>query len=97
MAIARKPKKVAVDTAPSVNEKAIEALISKGGSSTKANKPTLTEDDYVKPVLLKLYQSQIVDIEGILEQLPKRQRVSRHAYIVQAIEEKIHRDKGKRK
>lgn len=96
MAIARKPKKVTVETTLAVNEKTIDALISKGGSSTQANKPQLSED-YVKPVLLKLYQSQVADIESILEELPKRQRVSRHAYIVQAIEEKINRDKGKRK
>ena len=99
MAIARKPKKGAKNEAPEANEKAIEALISKGGSSTKAQAQKLeeAEEDNLKGILVRLYQSQISDIAGILQSLPKRQRVSRHAYIVQAIEEKIQRDKGKRK
>ena len=97
MANARKPKKVAKDAEPSVDEKAIDALISKGGSSTKAQKLEQPDDDNLKGILVRLYQSHISDIAGILENLPKRQRPSRHAYIVQAIEEKIQRDKGKRK
>ena len=97
MAIARKPKKGAKNEASDVNEKTIEALISKGGSSTKAQKLEESDEDNLKGILVRLYQSQISDIAGILESLPKRQRVSRHAYIVQAIDEKIQRDKGKRK
>lgn len=96
MAIARKPKNTTAETASTLSEKTIEALISKGGSSTKANKSALSDDD-VKPVLLKMFNSQITDIESILEQLPKRHKVSRHAYIIQAVDEKIQRDKGKRK
>lgn len=97
MAIARKPKKTELVSAQTVDEKTIEALIKKGGSSTQANQPEQDQDDAVKPVLLRLYQSQIDDIENIIEALPKRKRPSRHAYIVQAIEEKIHRDQLKRK
>lgn len=97
MAIARKAAPKAKDDQPTISEKDIDALINKGGSSTKANQKTTEDEDYVKPVLLKVYQSQIRDIEGILSVLPKRQQISRHAYIIQAIDEKIQRDKGKRK
>ncbi|MFN3664531.1 MAG: hypothetical protein ACK4S0_00145 [Sediminibacterium sp.] len=97
MAIARKPKKATKVAETSVNEKTIDALISKGGSSTKVQKPEQSDDDNLKGILIRLYQSHISDIAGILENLPKRQRLSRHAYIVQAIEEKIQRDKSKRK
>lgn len=97
MAIARKAAPKTKDDQPVISEKDIDALINKGGSSTKANQKATEEEDYVKPVLLKVYQSQIRDIEDILSALPKRQQVSRHAYIIQAIDEKIQRDKGKRK
>lgn len=97
MAIARKAAPKAKEDQPAISEKDIDALINKGGSSTKANQEATKDEDYVKPVLLKVYQSQIRDIEGILSALPKRQQISRHAYIIQAIDEKIQRDKGKRK
>lgn len=97
MAIARKAAPKAKDDQSVISEKEIDALINKGGSSTKANQKTTGDDDFVKPVLLKVYQSQIQDIEGILSGLPKRQQISRHAYIIQAIDEKIQRDKGRRK
>ena len=97
MAIARKPKEVVKFTDLVAKEKSIEALIEKGGSSAHVNSIELTDEDIVKPVLLRLYNSHINDIGEILRQLPKRQRVSRHAYIIQAVEEKIQRDKSKRK
>ena len=96
MAIARKvspsiqPGKVLAD------EKKIEALIGKGGSSIQSKKTSATDEDDFYPVLVRFYKSHISEIEEYLEQLPKRHRLSRHAYIVQAVEEKILRDKNKK-
>ncbi|MDR6197143.1 hypothetical protein [Siphonobacter sp. SORGH_AS_0500] len=98
MAIAKKPSVAKSIVEPVVDEKKIEALINKGGSSTKA-KPEVVDnldEDAVKTVLLRLYQSQLTEIEEVLAKIPKRQRPSRHAYIIQALEEKIQRDLKKK-
>lgn len=39
----------------------------------------------MKTVLLRLYQSQLIEIEEILTSIPKRQRPLRQAYIIQAL------------
>lgn len=99
MAIARKPSINKAPTEPVLDEKQIEDLINKGGSSTKStpvpvDKP---DEDAMKTVLMRLYQSQLMEIEEILTSIPKRQRPSRHAYIMQALEEKIQRDLKKKR
>ena len=96
MAIARKITQNEKPPTQLVDEKRIEALIEKGGSSTKVKKSIEAEDN-LKPVLVRLFESQISDIEETINKLPKRQKLSRHAFIIQAIEEKIQRDNGKRK
>ncbi|MBO0952886.1 hypothetical protein [Fibrella forsythiae] len=99
MAIARTPTPPAPKPVV-VDEKHIEALISKGGSSTLAKeaKPTTSpEEDAIKTILIRTYESQVQEIDQLLAGLPKRQRLSRNAFIVEAIEEKIKRDKAKRK
>lgn len=97
MAIARTPTVTAPKT-PIVDEKEIEALISKGGSSTLVKEPEATEDeDAIKTVLVRTYESQVQEIDQLLAQIPKRTRPSRNAFIVEAIEEKMQREKNKRK
>ncbi len=98
MAIAKKPSVAKSTVEPAMDERKIEALINKGGSSTKA-KPEVVDqpdEDAIKTVLLRLYQSQLTEIEEVLAKIPKRQRPSRHAYIIQALEEKIQRDSKKK-
>lgn len=97
MAIARTPT-VTTPKAPVVDEKKIEALISKGGSSTLAKETEALEDeDAIKTVLVRTYESQVQEIDRLLAQIPKRNRLSRNAFIVEAIEEKMQREKNKRK
>lgn len=100
MAIARTPT-ATTPKAPVVDEKQIEALISKGGSSTLVKEKEAAEDeDAIKTILLRTYESQVKEIDRLLAQMPKRNRPSRNAFIVEAIEErieKIHREKSKRK
>ena len=99
MAIARIPTKAVLNAVQTtVDEKKIEALIDKGGSSTLVNVPaTPADDDAIKTVLVRTYKSQVQEIDQILAQLPKRQRSSRNTYIVEAIDERIKRDKAKRR
>lgn len=88
------PKPVVVD------EKHIEALINKGGSSSLAKEARSapgSEEDAIKTILLRTYESQVQEIDELLARLPKRQRLSRNAFIVEAIEERLKRDKAKRK
>ena len=77
------------------NEKDIAALIEKGGSSV-ATEPPAADDDEKQQVRLIAYASQLREIEQVLQQMPKRGRPSRHAWILQAIDEKLERAKKKR-
>lgn len=99
MAIARTPTAAVAKTSPlTTDEKKVEALINKGGSSTLAKAQEIMEDDdVIKTVLVRTYESQVKEIDQLLLRMPKRGRPSRNAYIVQAIEERIQRDKAKRK
>ncbi|CCH57681.1 hypothetical protein BN8_p06890 (plasmid) [Fibrisoma limi BUZ 3] len=97
MAIARKVTKEKQVKAHSVDEKEIDALIEKGGSVTQANRQKNMDDTELKPILLKVPKSQVNAIDEELKFLPTFYRRNRTAYILQAIEEKVKRDKGKRK
>lgn len=99
MTIARPPKSKAAAATPSVvDENQINALIDKGGSSTLA-KPAEADqdDDQVKTILLRTYESQVREIDELLAKMKKRDRLSRNAYIVKAIDAQIKRDKDNTK
>lgn len=100
MAITKKAKKESDDSITNATERVIEDLINKGGSSTKANQETLvnhSDDDVLKPFMMRLYQSHHNEIEQIINAIPKRKRPSKHAYLMQCIEEIIQRDLKKLK
>jgi hypothetical protein len=99
VAIARKPSKALEISNDVPDEKAIETLINKGGSSIqkKTESKVSQDEDLLKSILLRVYQSQLDEVEEILQNIPKRQRPSRHAYIVKALEEKVQKDKAKLK
>lgn len=73
------------------NEKEIEKFINHGGSSFGEIK-TFTENDPIKNVQLRIYQSMIDEIDELLEKRPPRQKTSRHQWIIDAIEEKKERE-----
>lgn len=97
MAIARQIKKETPVPKPTADEKKIDALISKGGTATKAQPVQGADDNQRTAIKLITYQSQLNDIQAILDKMPQRNRPSRHAYILQAIDEKIERDRKKLK
>ena len=75
------------------NEKAIQAVIHKGGSVPADNQH---QDDIApKNLQLRLYPDQINAIDEIIEQKQgqrRRPRQSRHSWLIEAIEEKIERE-----
>lgn len=96
MAISGKPPKPAPPSpAPRPNEQEVLNLIRKGGSVAKA--ADTGERDVAKPMLvqLRLYPDLIEEIDGVRKAATGRKRrpPSRHAWIVEAIEEKLARER----
>lgn len=78
------------------NEKKIRDVISKGGSTTKAAKPV--DDESFKNFNVKILESELETINDLREKRPKprgakRLGISLHDWIVEAIQEKIEREK----
>lgn len=97
MAIAKRPKKETPPNKELIDEKQITALIEKGGSATKANQPLSHNDDKKVAIRLLPYRSQLDGIEKAINETPKRGKLSRHAWILQAIDEKLDRHRKKKK
>jgi hypothetical protein len=98
MAISGKPQKPAAAESPArPNEQDVLSLINKGGSIPKASAPKIDAEPS-KPMLvqLRLYPDLVEEIDAVRNASGgKRQRpLSRHAWIVTAIEEKLARDKS---
>jgi hypothetical protein len=98
MAISGKPQKPAPAAVPKrePDEQTVRKLIHKGGSVAEAGRSP--DADAVKPMLvqLRLYPDMVEEIDAVRKHAAgRRQRApSRHAWIVQAIEEKLAREKG---
>jgi hypothetical protein len=96
MAISGKPPKpVPPSPAPRANEQEVLSLIHKGGSVPKP--ADASERDAAKPMLvqLRLYPGMVEEIDGVRKNMAgkKRRPPSRHAWIVEAIEEKLARER----
>ena len=78
---------------PQKNEKEIEKFINQGGSSFGEDDVAL-EEDPIKKVQLRIFESQLKEIDNIIEKKPRRERVSRHQWIIDAIEEKKQREQS---
>ena len=89
-------KKIVLPAAPIADEKKINAIINKGGSTTKAQSETC---DAVKNFNIKLLSSELDAINELRNKMPKprgkRIAISLHDWIVAAINEKLERDREK--
>lgn len=89
MAVSRKKNKKA---AP-IDEKALNQIIDKGGSSIKDNRGDSEKEDVKKTVNVILWKSTIQEIDDMLLKIPLKERKKRHAWIIEAIHEKLEKDK----
>ena len=74
------------------SEADIQKVVNKGGSSIKSEVVEKNEDQ-PKSVQLRLYPDQIEAIDEVRAFRTGSKKVSRHAWIVEAIEEKVAREK----
>ena len=96
MAISAKPdrKKSDVDQKNTdVDEREVQAVINRGGRTAEADN---SESDALKRVQLRLYTSQLTDIDNAIEKLKRDRKrfpnFSRHQFLLEAIEEKLDRE-----
>ena len=80
MTIARKPK----TNTKKLDEKAINLIINKGGSTVKNEKPE------EKPVILRVPADTLEQIDGILKN--KKIKTPRHTWLLEAVYEKLERE-----
>ena len=95
MAISAKPNRQKSDveqTSADVDEREVQAVINRGGRAAEANNG---ESDPLRRVQLRLYTSQIADIDNAIEKLKQDRKrfpnFSRHQFLLEAIEEKLDR------
>ena len=96
MAISAKPDRKKSDveqTNTDVDEREVQAVINRGGRTAEADN---SESDALKRVQLRLYTSQLTDIDNAIEKLKRDRKrfpnFSRHQFLLEAIEEKLHRE-----
>ena len=83
MALTQKPKK---DNSKDSN---VEEFISAGLGNELDKATGDVSEENIKYVQLRLYPDEIKKIDDYLESLPRRNRPSRHSFIVNAILEKV--------
>ena len=99
MAVSRAPQRPPVNPAATedhpADEQAVLAVIQRGGTVQADHlplEPVIT--DPVKNVQLRLYQSTLEEMDQARRQRAGGRRpISRHAWMVQAIEEKLQRER----
>ena len=92
MATTKKKSKLTLPpTLGEIDDKAMKAMIDKGGSST-AKDDSLPAEDKLKSFTFKIYESELASIREILGRTPKRDRQSIHDFVLSAVQEKIEKN-----
>ena len=96
MAISAKPsrrKSEVEGMGAAVDEREVQAVINRGGRAAGAGSGG---SDDLRRVQLRLYSSQIADIDSAIERLKRDRKrypnFSRHQFLLEAIEEKLDRE-----
>lgn len=89
--IKKKTKLTLPPTSEDIDDKAMKAMIEKGGSSIAKEDPLPTED-ILKSFTFKIYESELANIREIVGRTPKRDRQSIHDFVLSAVQEKIQND-----
>ena len=91
VAVSAKPNRSQMDTG--VDEKSVQAVINRGGRIAESDG---LESDVLKRVQLRIYSSQLNDIDNAIDKLKRDRKrypnFSRHQFLLEAIEEKLDRE-----
>lgn len=92
MAISAKPSRKQPEVQTSVGEREVQAVINRGGRAAEADN---SESNTLKRIQLRLYTTQVADIDNAIEKLKRDRKrfpnFSRHQFLLEAIEEKLDR------
>lgn len=95
MAVTRAPKRSVVQGEKSKvtpNDAKVKEIIDRGGSVLSDRQGEAYEDEQ-RNVQLRLYQSVIAEIDERRKRVKRGKKPSRHSWIVDAIEEKLKRER----
>lgn len=93
----KKPKLGLPPSLPkTLSDPAMQAMINKGGSVLDTESTISTKDeeqeDKLKSFTFKIYESELAQIRGIQDKLPKRDRISIHDFVLTAVKDKIRKE-----
>lgn len=95
MAVTRAPKRGLAQTEASKSppdDAKVKEIIDRGGSVLSDRRDEVHEDEQ-KNLQLRLYQSMIAEIDERRKKVKRGKKPSRHSWIVEAIEEKLERER----
>ena len=95
MAVTRAPKRDVAQTEAgktTPDDPKIKEIIDRGGSVLSDRREEVYEDEQ-KNLQLRLYQSMISEIDERRKKVKRGKKPSRHSWIVDAIEEKLERER----
>lgn len=95
MAVTRAPKRGVAQTEAdetTLDDAKIKEIIDRGGSVLSDRREEVYEDTQ-KNLQLRLYQSMISEIDERRKKVKRGKKPSRHSWIVDAIEEKLERER----
>ena len=81
-------KKSAISRKP--NSQKVDAFINKGLQNSESAQPTVSEQEQIARVQLRLSKSKLRQIDESLNQ--RKVKVSRHVWLLEAIEEKLEKE-----
>jgi len=87
------------DTPPTPDPAKVREIINRGGSvagdPARSESQSVEGSNPIRPVNLRLLQSQVEEIDAARQKPRRGKKPSRHSWIVEAIEEKLKRERRK--
>ena len=88
--VKKKPKLTLPPAPQQVNEKAMKAMIEKGGAVAETPKAsTAQEEDVLRSFTIKIYESELVSLRAIRERSGKRKKPSIQDLIIEGVHARI--------
>ena len=83
-------KKSALSRKPKPKNQNVDAFIDRGLKTSNRSKPSIDDDTEVSRVQLRLTKGKLREIDEALSQ--RKVKVSRHVWLLEAIEEKLEKE-----